>query len=113
MSETTQSEGHVYRYHATCHWAGDTAIGYEDYDREHTSSAPPASTELRLSPTILRSTRPFTALGTVEDHPRAEVVREFLEAVRHPGRYEQDVAGRERVTTIPVDEGSAASRDHV
>ena len=49
MSKTTQSEGHVYRYHATCHWAGDTAIGYEDYDREHTSSAPPASTELRLS----------------------------------------------------------------
>ena len=49
MSETAGSEGHVHRYHATCHWAGDTAIGYESYDREHTSSAPPASTELMLS----------------------------------------------------------------
>ena len=49
MSETTGSEGHVYRYHATCHWAGDTAIGYESYDRAHTASAPPASTELMLS----------------------------------------------------------------
>ncbi len=49
MSETTGSEGRVHRYHATCHWAGDTAIGYESYDRAHTSSAPPASTELILS----------------------------------------------------------------
>ena len=55
MSETTGSEGHVHRYHATCHWAGDTAIGYENYDRAHTSSAPPVSTELMLSadPTFL------------------------------------------------------------
>jgi organic hydroperoxide reductase OsmC/OhrA len=49
MSETTGSEGRVHRYHATCHWAGDTAIGYESYDRAHTSSAPLASTELMLS----------------------------------------------------------------
>ena len=49
MSETTGSEGHVHRYHATCRWAGDTAIGYESYDRAHTSSAPPASAELMLS----------------------------------------------------------------
>jgi organic hydroperoxide reductase OsmC/OhrA len=49
MSETTGPEGHVHRYHATCHWAGDTAMGYESYDRAHTSSAPPASTELMLS----------------------------------------------------------------
>jgi organic hydroperoxide reductase OsmC/OhrA len=49
MSETTEAEGHVHRYHATCHWAGDTAVGYESYDRAHTSSAPPASTELMLS----------------------------------------------------------------
>src|SRR3712207_676266 len=49
MSETTGLEGHVYRYHATCHWAGDTAMGYESYDRAHTCSAPPASTELMLS----------------------------------------------------------------
>src|SRR5215213_5823222 len=49
MSETAGSEGHVHRYHATCHWTGDTAVGYEDYDRTHTSSAPPASTELVVS----------------------------------------------------------------
>src|SRR5215212_2666796 len=49
MSETAGAEGHIHRYHATCHWAGDTAIGYESYDRTHTSSAPPASTELMLS----------------------------------------------------------------
>ena len=49
MSQTTESEGHVHRYHATCHWEGDTAMGYESYDRTHTSSAPPASTELMLS----------------------------------------------------------------
>ena len=55
MSETTGAEGHVHRYHATCHWAGDTAMGYESFDRVHTSSAPPASTELMLSadPTFL------------------------------------------------------------
>jgi organic hydroperoxide reductase OsmC/OhrA len=49
MSETTESEGHIHRYHATCHWAGDTTMGYESFDRAHTSSAPPASTELMLS----------------------------------------------------------------
>jgi organic hydroperoxide reductase OsmC/OhrA len=49
MSETTGPEGHVHRYHATCHWTGDTAMGYENYDRTHTSSAPPAWTELTVS----------------------------------------------------------------
>ena len=49
MSETTESEGHVHRYHATCHWEGDTAVGYESFDRAHTSYAPPVSTELMLS----------------------------------------------------------------
>ena len=49
MSETTGAEGHVHRYHATCHWEGDTAVGYESFDRAHTSSAPPVSTELMLS----------------------------------------------------------------
>jgi organic hydroperoxide reductase OsmC/OhrA len=49
MSETAGAEGHVHHYHATCHWAGDTAMGYESFDRAHTSSAPPASTELMLS----------------------------------------------------------------
>jgi organic hydroperoxide reductase OsmC/OhrA len=49
MSENVGSGGRVHRYHATCHWAGDTAVGYEGYDRAHTSSAPPASIELMLS----------------------------------------------------------------
>ena len=49
MSETTGSEQHVHRYHATCHWAGDASVGYEGYDRTHTSSAPPASIELMVS----------------------------------------------------------------
>jgi organic hydroperoxide reductase OsmC/OhrA len=53
MSDTTEPEGqpkrHVHRYHATCHWAGDTAMGYGGYDRAHTSSCPPAATELKLS----------------------------------------------------------------
>ena len=49
MGETTESEGHVHHYHATCHWAGDTATGYECYDRAHTASAPPVSAELMLS----------------------------------------------------------------
>jgi hypothetical protein len=49
MSETTGPEGHVHHYHATCHWAGDTTMGYESYDRAHTCSAPPSSTELMLS----------------------------------------------------------------
>jgi organic hydroperoxide reductase OsmC/OhrA len=49
MSETTGSEDHVHRYHATCHWTGDTAVGYESYDRTHTSSAPPTPTELVVS----------------------------------------------------------------
>jgi organic hydroperoxide reductase OsmC/OhrA len=49
MSETTGPEGHVHRYHATCHWVGDTAMGYESYDRARTCSAPSASTELMLS----------------------------------------------------------------
>ncbi len=49
MSQSTGSGGHVHCYHATCHWAGDTAVGYENYDRTHTSSASPASTELSVS----------------------------------------------------------------
>jgi organic hydroperoxide reductase OsmC/OhrA len=49
MSETTGSKQHVHRYHATCHWTGDTGVGYEGYDRTHTSSAPPTSTELMVS----------------------------------------------------------------
>jgi organic hydroperoxide reductase OsmC/OhrA len=49
MSESAGSGGHVHRYHATCHWEGDTTVGYKNYDRTHTSSAPPAPTELTVS----------------------------------------------------------------
>jgi organic hydroperoxide reductase OsmC/OhrA len=49
MGETTRSQRHVHRYHAICHWEGDTALGYENYDRTHVASAPPASTDLAVS----------------------------------------------------------------
>jgi organic hydroperoxide reductase OsmC/OhrA len=49
MSENAGSGGHVHCYHATCHWEGDTTEGYKNYDRTHTSSAPPAPTELTVS----------------------------------------------------------------
>jgi organic hydroperoxide reductase OsmC/OhrA len=49
MSETAGSGGHIHRYQAKCHWEGDTAVGYENYNRTHTSSASRASTELSVS----------------------------------------------------------------
>ena len=49
MSETQRSEGHVHNYHAVSYWAGDTAVGYENYARTHASSAPPAPIELAVS----------------------------------------------------------------
>jgi organic hydroperoxide reductase OsmC/OhrA len=38
---------HVYK--VRCQWLGSTGAGYDAYDREHTSSAPPASQRLSLS----------------------------------------------------------------
>ena len=38
---------HTYR--ARCHWTGDTGAGWENYDRRHTASAPPAAPELTLT----------------------------------------------------------------
>jgi organic hydroperoxide reductase OsmC/OhrA len=42
MSET-------HRYRVDAHWTGTTRDGYDAYPRDHTVSAPPAVTELRLS----------------------------------------------------------------
>jgi organic hydroperoxide reductase OsmC/OhrA len=39
----------VHRYSATTRWSGSTADGYDDYSREHTVEAPPATTGLTLS----------------------------------------------------------------
>jgi organic hydroperoxide reductase OsmC/OhrA len=49
VDETTGSGRHVNRYRATCRWVGDTAAGYENYDRTHSASAPPASTDVVVS----------------------------------------------------------------
>jgi organic hydroperoxide reductase OsmC/OhrA len=38
---------HLYRAHT--HWAGDTALGWEHYDRAHRTGAPPATPELTLT----------------------------------------------------------------
>ena len=39
----------VHRYRTRVAWAGSTAGGYDDYDRTHTASAPPAEGELTLA----------------------------------------------------------------
>ena len=41
--------GHVHPYRAVLAWSGSTAAGYEDYDRTHTMSSPPAGQGLTLS----------------------------------------------------------------
>lgn len=38
-----------HRYRARCHWAGDTGLGWEGYDRAHSGTAPPAEQELTLT----------------------------------------------------------------
>lgn len=48
MSESAAAPK-VHRYRATCSWAGSTGVGYEDYDRSHDATAPPAGAALRLS----------------------------------------------------------------
>ena len=39
----------VHTYTTRLAWDGSTAVGYDDYDRAHTLSAPPAEDGLRLS----------------------------------------------------------------
>ena len=41
--------GSVHRYVTTCVWSGSTAAGYDQYDRAHVGSAPPALPALDLS----------------------------------------------------------------
>jgi organic hydroperoxide reductase OsmC/OhrA len=36
-------------YEARLHWSGSTGRGWEDYDRAHTATAPPAEQELKLT----------------------------------------------------------------
>ena len=40
---------HTHRYAATCSWRGSTAVGYDDYDRSHTATCPPAPASPELS----------------------------------------------------------------
>ena len=39
----------THRYRAACAWSGTTAVGYDDYERTHTLSCPPAGVELTMS----------------------------------------------------------------
>jgi organic hydroperoxide reductase OsmC/OhrA len=39
----------VHTYKTKLEWSGSTAVGYEDYERTHTVTAPPADDALRLS----------------------------------------------------------------
>lgn len=48
-SKSPSAVATVHRYRALCRWKGSTGIGYENYLREHTVSAPPATQELTLS----------------------------------------------------------------
>ncbi|HVA55273.1 MAG TPA: OsmC family protein [Gammaproteobacteria bacterium] len=43
------SEHAVHNYSTTCQWRGSTANGYEDYDRSHQITAPPAKQSLAMS----------------------------------------------------------------
>ncbi|MET0206058.1 MAG: OsmC family protein [Thermoleophilaceae bacterium] len=38
-----------HRYETQLRWSGSTGLGWENYDREHTITAPPAEPELRLT----------------------------------------------------------------
>jgi organic hydroperoxide reductase OsmC/OhrA len=38
-----------HRYETQLRWGGSTGLGWENYDREHTITAPPAEPELRLT----------------------------------------------------------------
>jgi organic hydroperoxide reductase OsmC/OhrA len=38
---------HLYKAHT--HWTGDTALGYEGYDRAHAAEAPPAEPKLTVT----------------------------------------------------------------
>ena len=39
----------VHHYSVRCRWEGSTGVGYEQYDRSHQISAPPAAPTLELS----------------------------------------------------------------
>lgn len=38
-----------HHYQARAHWTGDTGVGWDNYSRPHTASAPPAEPELTLT----------------------------------------------------------------
>lgn len=43
------SELRTHHYNVSCSWSGSTGAGYENYDRSHRASAPPAEADLALS----------------------------------------------------------------
>jgi organic hydroperoxide reductase OsmC/OhrA len=39
----------THRYTAKTHWTGDTGLGWDNYDRAHTATSPPAEQELTVT----------------------------------------------------------------
>lgn len=39
----------THHYRAVCAWSGSTAVGYDNYDRAHSTRCPPADTVLAMS----------------------------------------------------------------
>lgn len=46
---TVVRSSRVHHYSTRCEWSGSTAVGYENYGRNHRISAPPAEATLELS----------------------------------------------------------------
>ena len=39
----------AHRYETRLSWSGSTGLGWDDYDRPHSATAPPAEQEIRLT----------------------------------------------------------------
>jgi organic hydroperoxide reductase OsmC/OhrA len=46
---TTAHADGVHTYRVSCHWTGNTAVGYEEYNRAHDATVEPISDRFRLS----------------------------------------------------------------
>jgi organic hydroperoxide reductase OsmC/OhrA len=45
----SKDNNHSHEYGVRCQWSGSTSVGYEEYERAHVASAPPATQQLELS----------------------------------------------------------------
>jgi len=55
----------------------------------------------------------FSAFGTVEHHPGAEIIAEVFEAMHDSSRNKQHIAAAERVLVAPVDEDPEAACNEI